>query len=441
MFFRKATNIAPSLNKQEIAEYKNISLTKGFICNAPFSALYFHPDGQITACCLNKNHFYYGYYPEKNISDIIDSIPRKLHQKYLSSANLELGCKTCLNNIKSGNFAGVMAKIYNGYNPQKIERLDFELSHLCNLDCIMCQRDKNFHSNTVYKDNFFNQIKNLLRKIKFANFVGGEPFLIKQYYDIWNFILENNPHCIIYVQTNVTILNDEIKNLLKYKNFITGLSIDSINKNTYSQIRRNAIFEDVMKNYIYFKENSLNKDYEFQVSVCPLRINRYEIPEIMEFFDTNSTTVFFNTVEYPENLSLLNLPSEELKKLYDFYKNKFDETSLNNKKNKQVADGFLLQINSWLKAAKEREKKSTIIYKSSLAMLFKNICGIRNQYIAEKILKFCPEKWFISNEKYNQIQEFDFNNKINELINSGLSDDNIIILAKDFLELTRYENI
>ncbi|MEJ5268461.1 MAG: SPASM domain-containing protein, partial [Bacteroidales bacterium] len=145
MIFGKRKNIKTDLTGEELSK-----ITNKRICNAPFSALYFHPNGQITACCLNKNSFYYGHYPENNLKQILNSIPRKLQQEYVSAGNFQLGCKTCLENIKANNFSGLMLNIYNPYDKKTIQRIDFELSHFCNLDCIMCLRDKTGKSDNIY---------------------------------------------------------------------------------------------------------------------------------------------------------------------------------------------------------------------------------------------------------------------------------------------------
>ncbi|HOK38291.1 MAG TPA: radical SAM protein [Bacteroidales bacterium] len=435
MIFGKRKNIKTDLTGEELSK-----ITNKRICNAPFSALYFHPNGQITACCLNKNSFYYGHYPENNLKQILNSIPRKLQQEYVSAGNFQLGCKTCLENIKANNFSGLMLNIYNPYDKKTIQRIDFELSHFCNLDCIMCLRDKTGKSDNIYDVSFFSEIKTLLNKLKFTNFVGGEPFLIKEYYKIWYYLLDNNPQCEIYVQTNGTILNDEIKRLLQNKNFRIGISIDAVNKETYEKIRRKADFEKTIENFEYFNSITKRKNQILQISVCPIRFNRYEIHEIIKYFDEKDCVVFFNTVDFPKNLSLKYFNSAELQKLVEYYSEIIKELKLKNDKNKSAFKGFLQQLKNWHQNSISREAESVIVLKEEIIANLRTIETKYSEFYNE-ILKNLPNKWYVDKIKYKEIQDIDYESKINQLLSAGKTKVEIINIAKEFFELYPYENL
>ncbi len=435
MIFGKIKNIKADLSPKEFSE-----ISSKRICNAPYSALYFHPDGQVTACCLNKNNFYFGYYPENNLKQILKSIPRKLQQKYISAGNFQLGCRTCLENIRANNFSGLMLNIYNPYNKKTIQRIDFELSHFCNLDCIMCLRDKSGKSDNIYDADFFSELKPLLNKLNFTNFAGGEPFLIKEYYKIWYYLLDNNPEGEIYVQTNGTILNDEIKKLLQNKNFRVGISIDAVKKETYEKIRRNADFEKTIENFEHFNSLAKIKNQTLQISVCPIRVNRNEIHEIISYFDQRNCEVFFNTVDFPKNLSLKYLNSAELKKLVEYYSEIFKELDLKNDKNKYAFNGFLQQLINWHKNSITREAESVIVLKEKV---IENLKSIQTKYpeIYAEILKNLPNSWYVDKTKYKEIQDFDYESRINQLLEAGKTKAEIINIAKEFFELYPYENL
>jgi len=57
--------------------------------------------------------------------------------------------------------------------------------------------------------------------------LSSKPVGFVQYYDIWDLIIRKNPKCEIVVQTNATVLNNRIKNLLETGNFKISISIDS----------------------------------------------------------------------------------------------------------------------------------------------------------------------------------------------------------------------
>jgi len=68
MIFRKKLEISASLPNEVLSEYY-AKISDNVFCRAPFTSLYFHPDGEVGACCLNKNSFFYGKYPENNIKE------------------------------------------------------------------------------------------------------------------------------------------------------------------------------------------------------------------------------------------------------------------------------------------------------------------------------------------------------------------------------------
>jgi len=190
--------------------------------------------------------------------------------------------------------------------------------------------------------------------------MGGEPFLIKIYYEIWEKIIKTNPDCLIDIQTNGTVLNDKIKSLLETGNFRISLSIDSFDKDTYEKIRNNARYQDVMDNLNFFTAHAQKNKYPMCISVCPMQQNMYEIPDIIKYCNQNAFYVYFNTVWKPAHCSLRFLEPDELLNLINYYKN--IELSSNSDceiKNKQHYKSFINQLVLW--EAEIRKEKSFII--------------------------------------------------------------------------------
>jgi sulfatase maturation enzyme AslB (radical SAM superfamily) len=155
--------------------------------------------------------------------------------------------------------------------------MEFEIDITCNLECTMCSGD---YSNLIRKNKehrpplvmkydmeFVEQLTPYFKHLHEARFSGGEPFLIDLYYEMWNRIAEYNPHCLISIQSNGTILNNRVKNTLTKGKFEIGISLDSLQKEVFESIRINAKFDTVISNIEYFgaycKEKKRHLDCQF----------------------------------------------------------------------------------------------------------------------------------------------------------------------------------
>ncbi|MBU0764920.1 MAG: radical SAM protein, partial [Bacteroidetes bacterium] len=241
----------------------------------------------------------------------------------------------------------------------------FELSNACNLECEMCspvfssKHNKQGRFRQVYDNRFVDQLTEFIPNIVQARFFGGEPFLINIYFRIWEKIIELNPKCRITLQTNGTILNDKIKDLLNKGKFNIGISIDSLQKERYERIRKGADFEEVMKNIDYFTEYCHKKSSILNFSVCPMTINWEEIPDLVDFCNDRKALIYFNTVFQPEYLSFLSLGSNDLDRIITELKpKKFRTATIFEKKNSKHYFDFVNLLKVWFDKADEREREN-----------------------------------------------------------------------------------
>jgi len=349
MFFLRK-KVRPSVPEEILNKYFSEFGFQSPICNAPFTSLYFSPNGDVSACCENKSYYSYGHYPEDAIKKMIGSNRRKIHQEYLMKNNFSLGCKVCEENLRSENFSGLLL---NGLRNFKIHnfvtRIDFELSHLCNFECIMCHRDKNL-VDTVYDDRFVSEIHPYLLNIKYATFIGGEPCLIPLYYKIWDIITAENPNCEISIITNGSILNEKVKKLARNPRSYIVISLDSINDETYSAIRVGGELKKTLANFAFFNECMQEKNQTMQISVCPMRQNWEEMPQLVEFANLNNCSVFFNHVYHPQHLSLKYLSPAELGNIVESYKKSHAKLQTGTPlfmKNRDMFEGLIKLLVNW----------------------------------------------------------------------------------------------
>ena len=300
------------------------------ICHVPFRSMFLGPDGRVNPCCANRTYVY-GKYPEESLHEIWFGENAKKFREYILQNDLSNGCDACSQNILLKSFDLVAAKPYDQMleNLDYPSHIDFNLSNICNLECVMCYGwasssiIKNRYGlkapENPYKEKFLEEIQEFLPHLKSAFYIGGEPFLIPVFYELWEATLKINPACTFFIQTNATVLNDRIKELLERGNFFLNVSIDSLHKDTFESIRANANFEKTMENLDYFIEYSIRKETNINLTVCPLQQNMEEIPALVEFANKRNIKLFFNTVLIPHSHSFFGLDRAKINELIAYY--------------------------------------------------------------------------------------------------------------------------
>lgn len=369
------------------------------LCFAPYRNLFFGFEGKVIACCFNRT-FILGNYPQSTIHDIWTGKPIRRLKHYLKNNDLSHGCHNCNECILSGNYDATGASFYDYYAKENDfpVKAEFELSNQCNLECIMCdgeysskiriKREKLTPIHEPYGNDFIDQLRPFVPHLKVAKFLGGEPFLIDSYYRIWELIISSNPDCLIDVQTNATILNNRVRDILEKGNFQIGVSIDSLKKEIYEQIRVNAKFEKVLQNIYYFAEYSKRKNLTMHISICPMRMNWPELPRLIEFSNKLGAYIYCNYVWRPARLALWNLSSASLTEIIqslEIYTP--SEQTIIEEQNKKIFNGFLNQLNAWRNKAFQREDIETQLNQLNIYELKKMLSRKIIQSIKDKMKK------------------------------------------------------
>jgi len=348
------------LDNRLIQEYYSFrsSLHHEYVCYAPFTNLFFNVYGEVYTCCENLT-YKYGNYPEQSINELWFGEKARILRDHVKNNDLSLGCTLCKDNLEIKNFNGVKARLYD-YTKSSGEypvRMEFQLANICNLECAMCDgwssslilknRGKLPALINPYHDDFVKQLEEFIPHLQQAFFVGGEPFMIDIYYKIWEKIVETNPFCIISVQTNGTILNNKVIALLEKGTFEINISLDSVRKEKYEKIRRNATFEKTMQNIDYFVDYCKRKNTVFQFTPCPMQLNWKEIPELIGFANSKDVKMLFHTVLYPKRFSLFGFSRFRLKRVNYFLRKeifKLPGETPNERFNKQSMQTLIYQI-------------------------------------------------------------------------------------------------
>jgi MoaA/NifB/PqqE/SkfB family radical SAM enzyme len=367
-----------ALAAEILLEYnaKRTCADKGTICHAPESSMYFGRDGSVSACCYSRNGAL-GRYPAQSIDDIWNGALAASMRAALRRNELPGGCELCADQLSAGNFTGLLARQFDEQSPVNLIsrvksllhvgvapkryplRLEFELSNKCNLECAMCS---GFFSSSIranreqlpalpqsYDSKFVEQLLPYLPGLTHAKFLGGEPFLIDIYYEIWDRLIELNPHCKVSITTNGTVYTEKVKRVLERLNCEIIVSIDSVVKPTYESIRRNATMERTLANFEVFAEFNRRKSMVLTIAICPMVSNAAELPGLVEFASQRGARVYFNTVVFPASHSIKALPADRQREILGQIRNgRREPRGALDKSNLEALEDFCRQIEFWI---------------------------------------------------------------------------------------------
>ncbi len=339
---------------------------KDLLCYVPFNSLTFSWQGKIYACTYNRN-IVVGEYPANSIREIWHGERLQKLRDHIAHNDLNYGCQHCKYFFEKEKFTGLKPQVfdkYSDYAKYPYPRIfEFETSNTCNLECIMCNgntsssirknRDKLPPLHSPYDEAFVEQLEEFIPHLKEAKFFGGEPFLIPAYFRIWESMLKLNPSINIFVITNGTILTDKVKKLLEPGNFELAVSIDSIRKERFEHIRKNANYESVFEHLDYFNEYAHRKGRKISISFTTQLDNWDELPEVIQFCNSKDIVFFNSFLTSPAELSLVFLPSEKLHKIYQYLSQfSLPENTPIEKQNKAVFNDYL----NYIKRYKEKNR-------------------------------------------------------------------------------------
>jgi len=296
-----------------------------YVCAAPYTSLRFDSDGKMTVCCTNTENPI-GMYPENTPLEAWNGDIMKDIRKSLNNLDFSKGCMQCAkyilagnsynsvlvnyDNIHTGAFAGEETKHNNIEQYSNFQwsewpsHIIFQHQNTCNYECIMCggqyssliakNRDGKPFINMYSTEKFIEDIYPFIGHVKTFEFLGGEPFLISQYYKIWDIIKKENPSARVGIVSNGSIYNSRVENILKeLPNSLVHVSLDAVTPEIYTYIRRNGNIDVVKQNIKKFKSIARLES----ISICPMIQNIRDIPNVIEFCEELDIDIWFNDVQ------------------------------------------------------------------------------------------------------------------------------------------------
>jgi radical SAM protein with 4Fe4S-binding SPASM domain len=295
-------------------------------CYAPFTSLYLDQLGNVRVCCQNTEHVV-GNIVTESLEAIWNGEKIRQLRQALRQSDLRVGCQFCEWGFLDGNAAGGFMKRFDELpvddeSPSFPKRMEFSISNTCNLECVMCngewsssirtRREKLPPLPKVYPDRFFDELRRFLPALERADFFGGEPFLERETFRIWDMMIELGLGTLCHVTTNGTQFNSRVERVLDALPFSFQISIDGATAATVESIRRNARFDEVLANARRFLEYAKERGTVFGFSYCLMVPNWHEFGDFLLLADDWDVDVCVNTVTWPVDLSLFQLPINEL---------------------------------------------------------------------------------------------------------------------------------
>ena len=330
-------------------------------CNAPFNNMYINLLGRVSPCWKLPG-LCDQWSKDRSLMDIWTG---EHFQKYRNALkqNLFLNrCRECKKEIDEGVWP--LAKAYEKFPVRDMPSLmEIELSNQCNLECIMCNgtlssgirknRDKLPPLPQIFDDSFLEQMKEFIPHLVELRVNGGEPFAQKILLDLLDIVFEINPQLKVTIATNGTVYNKRVQSILDKCNIHLNISIDSLIPKRYEQIRVNASFDVLMKNFEIFEQYCRKNNRNLSIMVNPMNNNWEEMIDFVYFTDEYDCNLWFNTILYPKHLSIKHLPKKQLLDIHTKLNEKLNTLPKNIKNYDKIDHLINNQIAEWVLDATE----------------------------------------------------------------------------------------
>jgi len=318
--------------------------------------MYFTVHGTVAPCWLTVGAID-RWSPTHSISDIWFGEKYQQIRDNIANDIFKGKCAECKKDIDNGVWP--LAKAYDQFTVKKYPSLmELELSNQCNLECVMCSgtlssgirknRDKLPPLPQIYTDEFRQQLREFIPHLEELRFNGGEPFAQKIVLDICEDVAELNPGLKVNIATNGTVYNKRVQKIMDMCNIHINISIDSLLHDRYSEIRINGDLSVLMKNFEIFNKYCKDGNRDLSIMVNPMRQNWDEMVEFVKWTDKHHVKLWYNTIRYPADCAIWNLPSEKLKEIHTSLQAELDSIPMTTY-NYDKADHLInRQIANWL---------------------------------------------------------------------------------------------
>ncbi len=334
------------------------------LCYAPHSSLYFDVRGGVRVCCHNHQNLV-GNIREQSLDEIWNSPTLLAMRAALERYEFGNGCDFCRFQTAEGEFSNAAMLRFDRFPVSRSHlwplQMEFSIANTCNLECVMCRgqwssairarRERLPPLPRLYQDAFFQQLEPYLQHTRRLRFLGGEPFLITEYYRIWDMLVNAGITVPCHVTTNGTQYDARIEKVLDKLPFGFAVSLDGVSRKTVESIRVNAVFSELMENARRFREYARARQTDFSLTFCLMRLNWQEFAEYCALGDSWDCSVAVNTVVQPPEFGIYTLPAPELARVLQGMERQAATVAAGLRRNRAVWFGELARIRSKVAAS------------------------------------------------------------------------------------------
>ena len=312
-------------------------------CHAPSLQLVLLPNGDVGPCCRNPRAF--GNISDRLLSKVWHEARRRDLVDRLAEHDYGDGCESCgVESTLMPRSASYVAQFdyWAEHLRPSVEsswplRIEFDLSNNCNLQCVQCHgdlssairihREKRAPMPKVYTDEFFEDLRQFIPHLRSAGFAGGEPFLAREAFRVWELCAELAPGLPCTIVTNGTQWNRRVEAVLADLQVQPVLSLDGLTRATYESIRIGADHAQVLANLERFRRYAEQIGTRMNINFCVMVQNVSELPDLLLFAEERGIIVNALTVLGPPECSLAHLPPAELARAHDRLRARSDEVA------------------------------------------------------------------------------------------------------------------
>ena len=344
-----------------------MNLPHDTFCVLPWVSLEASPIGTVRPCCLaddelcdnSGNKFELSTATFADIQNSDDM--RKLRQQFLDGKKPQT-CRKCWNEERAGRKSKRMYTLdrlkHMGISTEwtadakPLMFLDLKLGNICNLKCRICgswsssqfateevnwirdpEEKKRSYAYQMLRagawprenETFWNQIDSVLTDIRYIEFTGGEPFMIKEHFQMLQGIVDRGiAHQVeIHYNTNGTQYPEEAIDIWRhFKTVEIALSIDDLGSRFEYQ-RTNAVWSEVEANLQKFRDlRSSNPNIQLQ---CCSTVNVFNVRYIDQLAQwvvaQDFNFVYWNMMHDAWYFSIATLPEDAKQKIEQHLRN------------------------------------------------------------------------------------------------------------------------
>lgn len=325
-------------------------------CVLPWVSIEASPIGTVRPCCLaideivdnagNKFKLNQASFQDIQNSQHMAS----LRQEFLEGKQPQT-CRRCWNEERAGRTSKRMHTLdrlkHMGISEdwttdaKPLMFLDLKLGNICNLKCRICgswsssqfateelnfiidreEKKTSFHYQMLRdgawpreSEQFWSQLDSAMSEVRYIEFTGGEPFMIREHFDLLQRLIDRgHAHQIeIHYNTNGTQYPEEAEEIWQYfKHVEIAFSIDDVGSRFEYQ-RTNAVWSEVCDNIERFKAmRDRNLNMTLQVC-CTINVfNVMYLEDVAQWIDTQDFDfVYWNMLHDAYYFSIGTMPVE-----------------------------------------------------------------------------------------------------------------------------------